>query len=170
MTGFMNGMMRGRRHVLAAGLLACAASVAHAGAQELADDDLSEVVGGDGVRIDLHLEWNTNGLASVNLDDVGLISVGFYDNTSKQHSYFTLNGIGGVADFFGLAIDARKGPADVGDYVDLTLPVIVAFKQFGFRAMSAQPTITGSPTSSYGQWMLNGAANVTGNVYIWPAK
>lgn len=170
MKTLMSGLVGWGKLVLISSCMVGAISAAHANVQELADDDLSEVAGGDGVRIDLHLEWNTNGLASVDLNDVGLISVGFYDNTAKQHSYFTLNGIGGIADFFGLAIDARKGPIDVGDYVDVTLPVIVAFKQFGFRAMTAQPTVTGSPTTSYGQWMLNGAANVTGNVYIWPAK
>lgn len=148
--------------------LSCGALHAHV--EELADDDLSQVSGEDGVSISLHLEWNANALTAIDLSDLSTISVGFKDATSGANSYFMFHGVGGIVDIWDLHIDARSGPAGVGDYVDITLPSYVYFKQFGVRAVSAQSDPNVLPKASYGQWLLNGSALVTGNVFIWPAK
>lgn len=153
--------------------LACASAV-HAAVEEVPDDALSVVTGEDGVSIILHLEWNANALTSVDLTDSSSISVTFYEHAQDRHTSLVFGGFGGILDMWALHIDARTGPAGVGDYVDVTLPTLVAFNQFGFRALYAQ-SYTGTepaatPTASYGKWLLNGMATVTGNVYIWPAK
>lgn len=159
--------------LFAVGLLAVA-SAAHASVEELTDDVLSSVSGEDGVTIMLHLEWNANALTSVDLSNSSSISVGFFDagaaDEANKHTYLTFQGFGGIVDMWSIHIDARTGPADVGDYVDITLPNLVAFKQFGFRSLYAQTNTTAEPSASYGKLLLNGSATVTGNMYIWPAK
>ncbi|HET8869378.1 MAG TPA: DUF6160 family protein [Aquabacterium sp.] len=155
-----------RAVAVAGACLSCAGS-ALAAVEELHDEDLSAVTGADGVRIDLHLEWRPN-RTEVELSSA--ISVGFYEAQRDLNTFIVMRGFGGVVDFWGLAIDARAGPADVGDYIDVTLPAYVGFDHFGFQSLSAQNDKNAVPTYNYGQWLLNGSATVTGNVYIWPAK
>lgn len=149
---------------------ACFSGVAQAAIEELPDDALSEVSGSDGVTINLHLEWNSNALSTVDLTKMSSISIGFYDATSNLHTYLAFQGFGGVVDFWGLRLDAESGPVGVGDVINITMPSLIAFNQFGFRSMYAQTDLSVEPKSSYGKWIWNGAATVTGNVYIWPAK
>ena len=154
--------------------------LAHAAVEEVADEDLSTVSGEDGVSISLHLEWNADALTSVDLTDSSSISITYYEHGATsdldRHTSMVFGGFGGILDMWALHIDARKGPAGVGDYVDVTLPTLVAFNQFGVRTVYAQsysgtdPATAPAPTVNYGKWLLNGAATVTGNVYIWPAK
>lgn len=143
---------------------------AHSAVEELSDEALSEVSGADGVTIDLHLEWNANALTAVDLSKMSSISIGFYDAGSDQHTYLAFQGFGGVFDMWGLKIDAEAGPVGVGDVVNVTMPALVAFKDFGVRSVYATTDLNAEPKSSYGKWILNGAATVTGNVYVWPAK
>ena len=150
---------------------------AHAFSQELQDEDLSAVSAGDGVSISFHLEWNANALTNVNLSDTSSISVGFYDDAAKRHTSLIFQGFGGILDMWNLSIDAKSGPASVGDYVEITLPNFMAFKQFGFRGLYAEsyvgstpPATPQEPLASYGRWLLNGSATVTGSAYIWPSK
>ncbi|HET8869903.1 MAG TPA: DUF6160 family protein [Aquabacterium sp.] len=150
--------------------LFCLSGSAHAAIEELPDDDLSQVSGSDGVTINLHLEWNANALNTVDLTKMSSISIGFYDATSDVHTYLAFQGFGGIVDFWGLRIDAEAGPVGVGDVINITMPGLIAFNQFGFRSMYAQTDLSVEPKSSYGKWIWNGAATVTGNVYIWPAK
>ncbi|MGE5451543.1 MAG: DUF6160 family protein [Acidobacteriota bacterium] len=166
-----------RFKLLALAVMAMAFStMAQAAVEELPDDALSAVSGEDGVTIMLHLEWNANALTAVDLTNSSSISVGFYDADQSRHTSLVFQGFGGIMDLWALRIDARTGPAGVGDYVDITMPNLVAFKQFGFRALyaesytGAEPTTMPKPTSNYGKWLLDGSATVTGNVYIWPAK
>ncbi len=150
-----------------AGSCALIAGQAIGAVEELHDEDLSAVTGSDGVRIDLHLEWHSN---RTEVDLSSAISVGFYEAQRDLNTYIVMRGFGGVVDFWGMSIDARTGPADVGDYIDVTLPAYVGFDHFGFQSLSAQNDKNAVPTYNYGQWLLNGSATVTGNVYIWPAK
>lgn len=139
--------------------------LSQAAVEEVADEDLSLVSAADGVTINFILQWNPN---RTEVDLASSVSIGFYEKS--QWTYWVMHGFGGVMEFWGLKIDARKGPADVGDYVEITMPAYVGFENFGVQAMSVQNDPKVAPTTSYGQWYLNGSATVTGSVYIWPAK
>lgn len=141
--------------------------VSHAAVEEVADEDLSLVSAADGVTINFILQWNPN---RTEIDLSSSVSIGFYEKARDLNTYWVMHGFGGVMEFWGLKIDARKGPADVGDYVEITMPSYVGFENFGVQAMSVQNDPKVAPTTSYGQWYLNGSATVTGSVYIWPAK
>lgn len=143
---------------------------------QLEDEDLSAVAGGDGVTIIVQLVWNAN---RTELDLSSKVSIGFKNvvpdpadpiKTKLNETYLVYGGFGGGMELIGLKIDALKGPPDVGDYVSVTLPSYIGFDQFGFQSMSVQTSKDAAPTASYGQWLLNGSAQVTGNVYIWPSK
>lgn len=153
-------------------------------AQEVTDADLSDVSGADGITVNASLVWNTN-RTQYELSSKVLIGFErFNDDSTKTLTYLTFGGFGGGMEIVGLKIDAAKGPADIGDYVDITLPRYIGFDDFGFQSMSvrsvtvSQSTDTKTfdtntlpaPTSNYGQWLYNGSAVVTGHVYIWPAK
>lgn len=143
---------------------------------EVEDEDLSAVAGGDGVTIIVQLVWNAN---RTQLDLSSKVSIGFKNvvpdpadpvKTKLNETYLVYGGFGGGMELIGLKIDALKGPPDIGDYVSVTLPSYIGFDQFGFQSMSVQASKDAVPSASYGQWLLNGSAVVSGNVYIWPAK
>lgn len=153
-------------------------------AQEVTDSDLSDVSGADGITVNASLVWNTN-RTQYELSSKVLIGFErFNDDSTKTLTYLTFGGFGGGMEIVGLKIDSVKGPAEIGDYVDITLPRYIGFDDFGFQSMSvrsvtvSQTTDTKTfdtntlpaPTSNYGQWLYNGSAVVTGHVYIWPAK
>lgn len=162
-----------------------AVSVPAWSAQEVSDTDLSDVSGADGVSINASLVWNSN---RTQYELSSKVIIGFEkfdeDGENKTLTFLTFGGFGGVMDIFGLRIDSVKGPAAIGDYVDITLPRYIGFEDFGFQSMSVQSvrrdkdfdskqfqtSDLGRPQSSYGQWLYNGSAVMTGHVYIWPAK
>ena len=164
---FRNSLRRCVRIFATLALIAGFGSHAYGAVEELADEDLSTVSGGEGITINFILQWNPN---RTEIDLSSKVSIGFYDKTADQKTFWIMNGFGGVIEFWGLKIDARTGPADVGDYVELTMPAYVGFENFGAQAVSVQTNDKIAPTTSYGQWYLNGSATVTGSVYIWPAK
>ncbi len=169
--------------LVAACLMAGAASAF--AAQEVSDTDLSDVAGADGVSINASLVWNSN-RTQYELSSKVIIGFEKYDadGENKTLTFLTFGGFGGVMDIFGLRIDSVQGPAEIGDYVDITLPRYIGFEDFGFQSMSVQSvrrdkdfdakqfqtSDLGRPQSSYGQWLYNGSAVMTGHVYIWPAK
>lgn len=150
--------------------LALAPFAAHSAVEEVSDEALSEVSGAQGIEIQLHLELNLKSQTEVDISKMTSISLGFFDASKTQNTYLVFQGFGGIFDLWGLGIDAQAGPAGVGDVVNVTLPSLVTFKDFGLRALYATTDLNVQPTASYGKWILNGAATVTGNVYIWPAK
>lgn len=143
----------------------------HAAVEEVADEDLSEVSAAEGVTIIFNLQWNPN---RTEVDLASSFSLTFTQGGVNTH--WVMHGFGGAMDMWGLKIDARKGPADVGDYVEVTMPAYIGFKDFGVQAMSAQTQAEkltdgfSAPKTSYGQWYWNGSATMTGSMYIWPAK
>lgn len=145
---------------------------AQAAVEELADEVLSEVSASDGVTINFSLQWNPN---RTEVDLASSFSLTFTEHGVNTH--WVMHGFGGAMDMWGLKIDARKGPADVGDYVEVTMPAYIGFKDFGVQAMAVQTQAEkanegafAAPKASYGQWYWNGSATVTGSMYIWPAK
>lgn len=184
----MNTVERSRFGVwVARVLLASMASIVvpSFAAQEISDADLSDVSGADGVSINASLVWNSN-RTQYELSSKVIIGFEKYDadGQNKTLTFLTFGGFGGVLDIFGLRIDSMKGPAAIGDYVDVTLPRFIGFEDFGFQSMSVQSVRRDkdfdskqfktsdleSPRSSYGQWLYNGSAVMTGHVYIFPAK
>lgn len=165
---FRDRLSQCARMVAAIALVVGFAGHASAAVEEVADEDLSTVSGGEGITITFMLQWNPN---RTDIDLSSKVSIGFVDTSAvAKETFLIMNGFGGGISFWGLKIDARTGPADVGDYVEVTMPAYVGFDNFGAQAVSVQNDPKVAPTSSYGQWYLNGSATVTGSVYIWPAK
>jgi hypothetical protein len=152
------------RQLLLAAALACAV---HAAAEPVAlsDDELSSVDGGDGVSIAVHLELNTPVLAGQPADS--RLTAGFMVGGVK--TYAVVQNLAGVMDLIAVTLDVRRNPDTGMDYLDIGLPHFVGFKQFGFRALSAQtdPLAPIPASASYGQILLHGTATMTGNVYLW---
>lgn len=150
-----------------AALLAVAGTQAHAAPKALSDDELSGVSGQDGVSIGVHLELNA-GLLDGQPTDSRIVA-GFSVNGTK--TYAVIHNLAGVMTLLAVTLDVRHSTELGSDYLDIGLPQFIAFKQFGFRALTAQtdPTAPIAPTASYGQVLLNGTATMTGNVYIWAA-
>lgn len=150
-----------------AALLAVAGTQAHAAPKALSDDELSGVSGQDGVSIGVHLELNA-GLLDGQPTDSRIVA-GFNVNGTK--TYAVVHNLAGVMTLLAVTLDVRHSTELGSDYLDIGLPQFIAFKQFGFRALTAQtdPTAPIAPTASYGQVLLNGTATMTGNVYIWAA-
>lgn len=129
------------------------------------DEELSNVVGQDGVSVVVHLELSSF-LLNGGTGGASLVA-GFKVNGTT--TYAVLQDLGGVVDMFGITLDVRERPDATGTYLDLGLPNYVAFNHFGFRALGAQqdPSVPVTPQTSYGQVLLNGSATATGHVYIW---
>jgi hypothetical protein len=130
----------------------------------LSDDELAAVDGRDGVGLAVHLELNSQLLSGTSSG--ARLSAGF--NVNGTTTYAVVQDLAGVADLIAVTLNVRKRP-DGGDYLDIGLPGFVGFKQFGFRALSAQtdPLAIVPNGGGYGSLLLNGTASMTGHVYLW---
>lgn len=152
------------KHLMGAALASLALH-AFAGPQALTDDELSGVSGKDGVSIGVHLELNA-GLLDGQPTDSRIVA-GFNVNGTK--TYAVVHNLAGVMTLLAVTLNVRHSAETGSDYLDIGLPQFIAFRQFGFRALSAQtdPTAAIPATASYGQVLLNGTGTMTGNVYLW---
>ncbi len=147
--------------------LLCCALRAMGAPLAMSDEELSDVSGGDGVGLFVHLELNS--LLLTGAQDISRVSLGF--NVGGTTTYAVLKDLGGIVDLYGITLDVRSRPDGGGNFLDIGLPLFVAFREFGFRALAAQtdPAAPIPPSASYGQLLVNGSANVTGHVYMWAA-
>lgn len=142
------------RHLLA-GLALCLGAVATRAEPVAMDDEaLSQVDGGDGISVAVHLQLDTTLAARFTVDGVP--------------TYLMLHGLGGTLDLFTLTLDVRQRP-DGADFIDIGLPSFLGASGFGFKALTVQtdPTLPPMPAASYGALSLDGTATVTGHIYLW---
>jgi len=153
--------MRHHRFLAAAALAACSLA-ARADKVELSDDELSGVAG-KGVAILVDLQINAGLLTGQNID--ARISAGFtVDGTT---TYAIAQNFGGILDMFAITLDPSINAAGL-NYLAIGMPNYIAAKDFGVRAIAVQTDATGPITSSLGSILLNGSANMTGQLNLWP--
>ena len=153
--------MRHHRLIAAAVLAACSLA-ARADKVELSDDELSGVAG-KGVAILVDLQINAGLLTGQNID--ARISAGFtVDGTT---TYAIAQNFGGILDMFAVTLDPSINAAGL-NYLAIGMPYYIAAKDFGVRALAVQTDPTGPITSSLGAVLLNGSANMTGQLNVWP--
>jgi hypothetical protein len=149
---------------LACAVAACAllAGAAHAEKVPLTDAELGSVAG-KGVAVLVHLELNSGLLHGEAIDS--RLSAGF--TVDGLTTYAIAQNFGGVLDLFAITLDPSSragGP----DYLAIGMPYYLGAQQFGVRAIGVQ-TDAGAPiNASLGSLLLNGAANMTGQLNLWP--
>jgi hypothetical protein len=151
-------------HFLAAAALATSTASAFADKVPLSDDELSGVAG-QGVAILVHLELNAGLLNGQNIDS--RISAGFaVDGTT---TYAVVQNFGGLLNLFAITLDPTTS-ASGQDYLAIGMPNYLAAKDFGAHAITVQTDPAAPITSGFGSLLLNGSANMTGSLNVWPAK
>jgi hypothetical protein len=153
--------MRHARLLAAAALAACSLA-ARADKVALSDDELGDV-SGKGVAILVDLRLNAGLLTGQNID--ARISAGFtVDGTT---TYAIAQNFGGILDMFAITLDPSTNAAGLS-YLAIGMPYYFAAKDFGVRALAVQTDPTGPITSSLGSILVNGSANMTGQLNLWP--
>jgi hypothetical protein len=150
-----------RHALLCAALAACCAS-AHADTVALSDDEMSSVAG-QGVAILVDLQINAGLLTGQNIDS--RISAGF--TVDGITTYAIVQNFGGILDMFAVTLDPSINAAGL-NYLAIGMPYYLAAKDFGARAIAVQTDPGGPITSSLGSILLNGSANMTGQLNLWP--
>ena len=157
----MTPPLRPRLLLVAAVLCACSLA-ARADQVALSDDEMSDVAG-HGVAILVDLQINAGLLTGQNMD--ARISAGF--TVDGITTYAIAQNFGGILDMFAVTLDPRVSAAGL-NYLSIGMPYYIAAKDFGVRALAVQ-TDAGAPiTSSLGGVLLNGSANMTGQLNVWP--
>lgn len=128
----------------------------------LDDTALSDVVGGDGVSIAVHLSLNDPMLPNPVTDS--RVSMGF--NVDGRTTYLVFRNPRGTIDMFGLTLDVEKKP-DGSDYVAIGLPAHVKYTNWGFESFSAQTDPAGPVTESLGRFNMNGTVSMQGQIRMW---
>ena len=141
--------------------LALSAGCACAEKVPLTDDELSNVAG-KGVTILVHLELNSGLLTGQPIDS--RISAGFAVNGTT--TYAIAQNFGGLLNLFAITLDPSTKPDGTG-YLAIGMPDYVSAKDFGVRAIGVQTDLSGPINNSLGSLMLNGSANMTGQLNIW---
>ena len=150
------------RHLLAAAALAACSLAARADKVALSDDEMSSVAG-KGIAILVDLQINAGLLTGQNID--ARISAGFtVDGTT---TYAIAQNFGGILDMFAVTLDPSINAAGL-NYLAIGMPYYLAAKDFGVRALAVQTDAGGPITSSLGGVLLNGSANMTGQLNVWP--
>ena len=136
------------------GLLFCGA-VSAAPMRALDDEELADVTGG-AIAIAAHLDLN-----------IGRIVWGF-NGIDNVKTYLVLDNIDGIIDIFALALDLKTRPGG-SDYIAVSLPAIMRFKNFNINSISAQSEPLAPITSgNLGRFEINGQLSFTGEIRIWP--
>jgi hypothetical protein len=149
------------QRLLAACSLALAAGCAFAVKVPLNDDELSAVAG-QGVALLVHLEINSGLLTGQPIDS--RISAGFAVNGVT--TYAIAQNFGGLLDLYAITLDPTTR-ANGSDYLAIGMPNTVYAKDFGVRAIGVQTDAAAPITSSLGSLLLNGSANMTGQLNVW---
>ena len=150
------------RHLLAAAVLAACSLAARADKVALSDDEMSSVAG-KGVAILVDLQINAGLLTGQNID--ARISAGF--TVDGATTYAIAQNFGGILDMFAITLDPSIDAAGL-NYLAIGMPYYLAAKDFGVRALAVQTDAGGPITSSLGGVLLNGSANMTGQLNVWP--
>jgi hypothetical protein len=140
------------RHRLA---FACALALVAANAwaeKKPLDDDELRAVRGQGISIAVHLSLNTS------------VAAGF--TSSGATTYAIAQGFGGLLDLFAITIDPSVKPDGTG-YLAIGMPSYLGAQDFGVRAIGVQADASAPIASSLGSLLLNGSANMTGQLNVW---
>lgn len=129
----------------------------------LADTDLAQVTGQDGVSFAAHIVINDPTLVGAVSDS--RLSLGFA-GADGHNRYLVLRNVRGVIDMATVSIDVHARP-DGGEYLALTLPGTVKFERFGFESMSVQNDPLAPVTASMGSLSIDGTINMTGQLRLW---
>lgn len=151
-----------RRLLVTLAGLCCGAGAMAQAPVALDDAELSDVVGGDGVSIAVHLSLNDPTLPNAVTDS--RVSMGF--NVDGRDTYLVIRNPRGTIDMFGLTVDVEKKP-DGSDYVAIGLPSHVKYTNWGFESISAQTDPTGPVTESLGRLNMNGTVSMQGQIRMW---
>ncbi len=146
--------------------LAALCIAAQAGAQPLralADTDLAQVAGQDGVSFAAHIVINDPTLVGAVSDS--RLSLGFAGADGNSR-YVVLRNVRGVIDLGTVSIDVQARP-DGSEHIALTLPGTVKFERFGFESMSVQNDPLAPVTASMGSLNIDGTINMTGQLRLW---
>lgn len=135
---------------------------ANAEPQPLAETELADVSGRDGIGFAVHLEINSAPIYGLDIDS--RLTAGF--TVDGLRTYLVAPNPGGIIDLFAMSLNLRTRPGG-GDYIDVTLPFFVGVQDFGVRALSVQTDPRAPITNSYGQFLLNGHASMQGHLYLW---
>jgi hypothetical protein len=117
------------------------------------DDEQLRSVSGQGISIAVNLNLNTNRVAA-----------GF--NVGGTTTYAIAQGFGGALQLFAVTIDPLVKP-DGSGYLSIGMPNYLAAQDFGVRAIGVQADATAPVTNSLGSILLNGSANMTGQLNLW---
>lgn len=138
-------------------LMLGAVPVAMAEPKALDNSELADVVGGDGISIILDLQVHADQVSrSFNVDGVT--------------THATLNDVGGSMLALGITVDVQQRPDVAGaTYIDIGMPGVIAFKNFGFRSSGVQTDLqTALPANqNLGGVQLNGMGAMTGHFLMW---
>ena len=141
--------------------LLCMCRCVLAGPQPLADDELSQVRGADGISFAVRLQLNRP--ADGSTGDSRLM-IG--QTVDGRTTYTVFRNIGGLIQMVGLNISAHTA-ADGTNYLALTLPAYTRFTDAGFESLSVQADPRAPVTQSLGQVTLNGELQMQGQLRLW---
>jgi hypothetical protein len=148
---------------LLAGLALLAAGGARAARVPLSDAQLSEV-SGQGVAILVHLELNAGLLTGAPIDS--RFFAGF--DVGGTTTYAIAQNFGGLLNLFAITLDPSTA-ADGTGYLAIGMPNYLSARDFGVRAIGVQVDPKAPINNSLGSLLLNGSANMTGQLNVWPA-
>ncbi len=131
----------------------------------LGNAELSEVVGRDGIGLQVHLEVNSSEAGDLGAGAQFTRSFTVHGTTT----YLTAQGWRGTLDLVGLTVDVGARPDGGGSYIDIGLPGTVVARQFGFRTSGVQtdPQAPVVPQQNLGGVLLQGSATQSGHFYLW---
>ena len=135
----------------------CMGSVVMAAPQAMDNEEMSEVVGGEGVSI----------IADLNIN-ISRVSRSF--NVDGTTTHVVMDDVGGSLFVGGITVDVRKQPNASGEtYVDIGMPGYVSFNKFGFKSSAVQTSQQAviAPNQNLGGVQLNGTGAMTGHFLMW---
>ena len=143
--------------VATAAVAACMCAAAMAAPQAMDNDEMAEVVGGEGVSI----------IADLNIN-ISRFSRSF--NVDGTTTHVVMDDVGGGLFVGGVTVDVRNQPNASGEtYVDTGLPGFVAFNKFGFKSSAVQTNQQADilPNQNLGGVQLHGNGAMTGHFLMW---
>jgi len=143
---------RAMRHRLAFAFALALVSANACAEKKPLDDDELRAVHGQGISIAVHLSLDTG------------VAAGF--TTNGVTTYAIAQGFGGLLDLFAITIDPSVKPDGTG-YLAIGMPSYLGAQDFGVRAIGVQTDASAPVTSSLGSLLLNGSANMTGQLNVW---
>jgi hypothetical protein len=141
--------------------LLCLCRCAQAGPQPLADEELAQVRGADGISFAVRLQLNRPADGSTG---DSRLTIG--QTVDGRTTYTVFKNIGGLIQMVGLNISAQTA-ADGTNYLALTLPAYTRFTDTGFESLSVQADPRAPVTETLGRVTLNGELQMQGQLRLW---